>query len=57
VLEQRNIDFDGPQDFVHVLDVTKSWEAFATPDIWIGALVGIAFVFAAIRLRRWRDEG
>lgn len=29
----------------------------ARPALWIGALVGIAMIFAAIRLRRWRDEG
>lgn len=29
----------------------------ATPSLWIGAAAGIAMIFAAIRLRRWRDEG
>ena len=35
----------------------QSWHVFATPDIWIGAAVGAAMIYAAIRLRRWRDEG
>ena len=29
----------------------------ATPSLWLGAVAGIAMVLAAIRLRRWRDEG
>jgi ABC-2 type transport system permease protein len=32
-------------------------ENYAMPELWIGAAVGAAFLFAAIRLRRWRDEG
>ena len=29
----------------------------AMPSLWIGAVVGIVMIAAAIRLRRWRDEG
>ena len=39
------------------IDLTRSWHVFATADLWIGAVVGVAFIAAAIRLRRWRDEG
>lgn len=31
-------------------------QAFATPQMWIGAAVGIALIAAAIWFRRWRDE-
>ncbi|MGN6313691.1 MAG: hypothetical protein ACTHMO_08025 [Rhodanobacteraceae bacterium] len=31
-------------------------QAFATPEMWIGAAVGIALIAAAIWFRRWRDE-
>ncbi|ALK96728.1 hypothetical protein AB595_03210 [Massilia sp. WF1] len=34
-----------------------SWMTLATAKAWIGALLGGAMIFAAIRLRRWRDEG
>jgi ABC-2 type transport system permease protein len=34
-----------------------SWMTLATAKAWIGALVGAAMIFGAIRLRRWRDEG
>lgn len=30
--------------------------AFTMPDMWIGAVVGIALIAAAIWFRRWRDE-
>lgn len=31
-------------------------QAFTTPEMWIGAAVGIALIAAAIWFRRWRDE-
>jgi ABC-2 type transport system permease protein len=34
----------------------EAWQMFAHPDIWIGAVVGIAMIYVAIRLRRWRDD-
>jgi len=37
--------------------LSHSWQAFATADMWIGVAAGAAMIFAAIRLRRWRDEG
>jgi ABC-2 type transport system permease protein len=36
---------------------TASWMTLATARAWIGALVGGAMIFGAIRLRRYRDEG
>lgn len=37
--------------------LTNSLQIFGKPNIWIGAIVGIAMIYAAIQLRRWRDEG
>jgi ABC-2 type transport system permease protein len=37
--------------------VTQSWKVLATPNLWIGVLVGAAMIYAAIRLRQYRDEG
>jgi ABC-2 type transport system permease protein len=34
-----------------------SWMTLATAQAWIGALIGAAMIFGAVRLRRWRDEG
>lgn len=39
------------------LIMTQSWKAFTTADMWIGVAAGAAMIYAAIRLRRWRDEG
>ena len=35
----------------------QSWHTLAAPGVWIGAAVGVAMIFVAIRMRRWRDEG
>ena len=34
-----------------------SWMTLATAKAWIGALLGAAMIFGAMRVRRWRDEG
>ena len=51
-----SVTINTPDDLAGAIDLTRSWHAFATADLWIGAVVGIAFIAAAIRLRRWRDE-
>jgi ABC-2 type transport system permease protein len=51
------IDIKGPEDFASLIDVGNSWQTLATADLWIGAAIGAAMIYAAIRLRRWRDEG
>ncbi|MCC6072216.1 hypothetical protein ACFSQU_07170 [Massilia sp. GCM10020059] len=35
----------------------QSWTTLAAPSVWIGVLVGGLMIFAAMRLRRWKDEG
>lgn len=37
--------------------VSASWGLLASPNIWIGAALGAAMIYAAIRLRSTRDEG
>jgi ABC-2 type transport system permease protein len=37
--------------------VTQSYLSLAGPDAWIGVALGVAMLYAAIRMRRWRDEG
>lgn len=51
-----SVHINTPDDLSGAIDLTRSWHAFATADLWIGAVVGVAFIAAAIRLRRWRDE-
>ena len=36
---------------------TQSWLTLLQPGVWVGVAVGGAMIFAAMRLRRWRDEG
>ncbi|WP_449448319.1 hypothetical protein [Thermomonas brevis] len=37
--------------------IRSMYSVMATPQLWIGAAAGVAMITAAIRLRRWRDEG
>ena len=37
--------------------LSHSWQLLAAPNIWIGAALGAVMLYAAIRLRGWRDEG
>ena len=46
---------DSLEELAGALNLTSSWHAFASADIWIGAAIGIALIFPAIRLRRYRD--
>jgi ABC-2 type transport system permease protein len=55
-LVDSSVHVNTPDDLSGAIDLTRSWHAFATADLWIGAVVGVAFIAASIRLRRWRDE-
>ena len=35
----------------------QSWQQVTTPNLWIGVAIGAMMIYAAIRLRRWKDEG
>ena len=37
--------------------LTYSWSTLAKPALWAGVVAGVAMIAAAIRMRRWRDEG
>jgi len=52
-----SIQLNGPQDIAGHFDLSNSWSAFATLDMWLGITLGVAMIVLAIRLRRWRDEG
>ena len=44
-------------DLGSLMGRVAGFELLASPALWIGAVAGVAMIFAAIRLRRWRDEG
>jgi ABC-2 type transport system permease protein len=37
--------------------LAQTWQQLTTPNLWIGVVAGTAMIYAAIRLRRWKDEG
>jgi ABC-2 type transport system permease protein len=37
--------------------VSQSYLSLAGIDAWIGVALGVAMLAAAVRMRRWRDEG
>ena len=43
---------DGMSDML-----SHSWQLLGGVNIWIGVALGVVMIYAAIRLRRWRDEG
>jgi ABC-2 type transport system permease protein len=50
-------EFKGPEDLPAVLNLGASWQVLTHADVWIGAILGVAMIYGAIRLRRWREEG
>jgi ABC-2 type transport system permease protein len=52
-----HIDTDGPRAVSQALNLQSMYSVLLTPQLWIGVLAGAAMIVAAIRLRRWRDEG
>lgn len=49
-----NSDIQGPADLMHLMNVS-SLDVLASPDLWIGAVIGVAFIAISIYLRRWRE--
>lgn len=53
-LQVDNADIQGPADLVHLMNAS-SLDVLGSPDLWIGAAIGAAFIAGAIYLRRWRE--
>jgi ABC-2 type transport system permease protein len=41
----------------NLLTLSMSWSQLTTANLWIGVAAGSAMIYAAIRIRRWKDEG
>jgi ABC-2 type transport system permease protein len=52
---EYNADIN-PDNAVSVL-LANTYSLLGTSDLWIGVVVGLAFLAGAIRMRRYRDEG
>ncbi|MGY0557020.1 MULTISPECIES: hypothetical protein [unclassified Lysobacter] len=48
---------DGAQALLHAFSAQSVLSSLSMPGLWIGVIAGAVMIFAAIRLRRWRDEG
>jgi ABC-2 type transport system permease protein len=46
---------DGHLDFGNI--VAASYQTLASANAWIGAVLGVAMIYVAARIRRWKDEG
>jgi ABC-2 type transport system permease protein len=51
-----HLTIDGPEQVASFLQIKNMYSVMAGPEIWIGAIAGIAMIYGAIRLRRWRDD-
>ncbi|MEP6908003.1 MAG: ABC transporter permease [Pseudoxanthomonas sp.] len=50
-----NIHIETPDQLASAIDLTSGWQAFATADMWIGVVFGVACIVGATYLRRWRE--
>jgi ABC-2 type transport system permease protein len=53
----QNVDFDVPGAARNLMNPVGVYRNLASLQLWGGVAAGAAMIFAAIRLRRWRDEG
>ena len=51
------INGEGPSVIHEVINLRTMYSVLGSLQLWIGAAAGAARIFAAVRLRRWRDEG
>ena len=45
-----------PDALLDFLGVAQNYATLVSPDLWIGAIAGVAMIAAATWLRRWRDD-
>ena len=47
---------NNPENIGSFFNLSNSYAVLATPEIWIGAVAGIAMLAGAVWFRRWRDD-
>ncbi|MED5596824.1 hypothetical protein [Janthinobacterium sp. P210006] len=57
LLPQTHALAEGGSHMTRIDVFGNSWSSLALPAAWLGAAAGGAMLYAAIRLRRWREEG
>ncbi|HEY0333477.1 MAG TPA: ABC transporter permease [Stenotrophomonas sp.] len=50
------MEINTPDELARAIDLTDSWRAFATADLWIGVVIGLVLIAGAVYMRRWRDD-
>ncbi len=45
-----------PDNAVSML-LANTYSLLGTANLWIGVAIGLAFLFGAVKMRRYRDEG
>lgn len=53
----EHMEFDGPGAVRALFNLSSTYSTLLTAQLWAGVAAGAAMIAAAIRLRRWRDEG
>ena len=53
----QSVDFDVPGAARNLMNPVGVYRNLASIQLWAGVAAGAAMIIAAIRLRRWRDEG
>jgi len=53
----HSLQVENQNDASVLFSIPNTLQGLANPQLWIGAVVGIAMIVVAIRMRRWRDEG
>ena len=51
------LDGNEQEMMLNLFGISDVLTPLASAEIWIGAAAGLAMLFAAVRLRRWRDDG
>ena len=51
------IHSEGPSVVHEVINLRTMYSVLGSLQLWVGAAVGAAMIYASVRLRRWRDEG
>lgn len=50
-------DFEGPQDVARILSAGQTWSILASPELWVGVVLGALMIAGAMYRRRATDEG
>jgi ABC-2 type transport system permease protein len=57
VAKLDHVEFEGPKAMAQLLTLKTLYSPLLSLQLWIGAAIGAAMIYGAIRLRRWRDDG